>query len=295
MKKVERQKSFEGKDLKGKTVVFTGGTDGMGKTAVKKLAKMGATIMLLGRNEAKTQAVVVELNGISKRENTHYIHCDLAFQNSVRKAAEIILARCSRIDYLINCAGVNVGTRQVSEEGYEMNWTVNHLSPFLLTHLLLKRIKETQNSKIINLTSATTGWIKMNYDDLQLTKKWSLLQSYAQAKLAMIMCTRKLAKDLEGTGVTVNALNPGFIKSNLLRGGKGLDRIIGVPYMFFCAEKTENGGDRILRLALSDEFENVNGKFVYEDHIKNPNPEALDKKCVEQIWSISLQQIGLEK
>jgi NAD(P)-dependent dehydrogenase (short-subunit alcohol dehydrogenase family) len=293
MKKTDRQKSFEGIDLKGKTVVFTGGTDGMGKEAVKKMAKMGATIMLLGRNESKTKAVVAELNAISKKENTHYVHCDLASQQSVRSAAELILNKCSKIDYLINCAGANIGTRQVSEEGYEMNWTINHLSPFLLTNLLLDRIKETPSSKIINLTSATTAWIKMNYDDLQLTKKWSLLQSYAQAKLAMIMCTRKLAKELQGSGVTINALNPGFIKSNLLREGKGLDRIIGVPYMFLFAEKTENGGDRILRLALSDEFENVSGKFIYEDYIKNPKPEALDKNRIEQIWTISKEQIGI--
>jgi NAD(P)-dependent dehydrogenase (short-subunit alcohol dehydrogenase family) len=293
MKKADRQKSFEGINLKGKTIVFTGGTDGMGKEAVKKLAKMEATIMLLGRNETKTKAVVSELNTISKKENTHYVHCDLASQQSVRKAAKLILDKCPKINFLINCAGANIGSRKLSEEGYEMNWTINHLSPFLLTNLLLERIKETPNSKIINLASATTGWIKMNYDDLQLTKKWSLLQSYAQAKLAMIMCTRKMAKDLEGTGVTINALNPGFIKSNLLREGKGLDRIIGVPYMFFFAEKTENGGDRILRLALSDEFENVSGKFIYEDHIKNPNPEALDKKRMEQIYSISKEQIGL--
>ncbi|NOU59649.1 SDR family oxidoreductase [Marinifilum caeruleilacunae] len=295
MKKTERQKSFESADLRGKTVVFTGGTDGLGKEAVKKMAKMGATIMLLGRNESKTKAVVSELNAISKKELTHYIHCDLASQQSVRKAAGLIIDKCKQIHFLINCAGANVGSRQVSKEGFEMNWTINHLSPFLLTNLLLDRIKETPKSKIINLSSATTGWIKMNYDDLQLTKKWSLLQSYAQAKLAMIMCTRKLAKELEGTGITINALNPGFIKSNLLRDGKGLDRIIGVPYMFLFAEKTENGGDRILRLALSDEFENVSGKFIDEDHIKNPNPEALDNELVERIWNTSRQHIGINK
>ena len=109
----------------------------------------------------------------------------------------------------------------------------------------------------------------------------------------MIMCTRKMAKELEGTGTIINALNPGFIKSNLLHDGKGLDRIIGVPYMFLFAEKTVNGADRILRLALSDEFENVSGKFIYEDHIKNPNPDALDDKLCEKIYQISLEQVGI--
>ncbi|MCT4588919.1 MAG: SDR family NAD(P)-dependent oxidoreductase [Carboxylicivirga sp.] len=293
MKTKDRQESFVGANLNGKTIVFIGGSDGMGKIAVKKLAAIGATILLLGRNEAKTKAVVTELNAIANKENAQYVHCDLASLKGVRQAAEIVLDKCPKINFLINCAGANVGTRQVTEEGYEMNWTINHLGPFLLTKLLLDRIKETPNSKIVNLTSATTGWIKMNYDDLQLTQKWSLLQSYAQAKLAMIMCTRKMAKKLEGTGTTINALNPGFIKSNLLHDGKGLDRLIGVPYMFLFAEKTENGADRILRLALSDEFEGVSGKFIYEDHIKNPNPEALDDELVEQIWKVSKEQVEL--
>ncbi|BDD03863.1 SDR family NAD(P)-dependent oxidoreductase [Aureibacter tunicatorum] len=295
MKKEIRQKSFEGMDLKDKTVVFTGGTDGLGKAAVTKLAKMGATIMLLGRNKAKTKAVVSELSAISKKENIYYVHCDLASQKSIRKASEIILDKCPKINFLINCAGANVGTRQTSEEGFEMNWAINHLGPLLLTKLLLNRIKETHNSKIINLSSATSGWIKMNYDDLQFAENWSLLKSYGQAKLAMIMCTRRLAKELEGTGVTVNALNPGFIKTNLLNNGtKGLDRIIGVPYMFLFASKAEIGGDRILRLALSDEFENVSGKFIYEDHIKNPNAEALISSNIERVWKISKEHIGLK-
>lgn len=295
MKNAERQKSFEGVDLKGRTIVFTGGTDGLGKAAVMKLAGMGATIMLFGRNEVKTRAVVSELNTISGKENTHYLHCDLASQNSIRKAAEIVLKKCNKIDYLINCAGANVGSRQISEDGFEMNWAINHLGPFLLTHLLLDRIKATPNSKIVNLSSATTGWIKMNYDDLQLTKKWSLLQSYAQAKLAMIMCTRKMAKELEGDGVVVNALNPGFIKSNLLNNGtRGLDRIIGTIYMFLCASKTEVGGDRILRLALSKDFEGVSGKFIFEDAEKDPNPDALNDELVERIWNTSMQHIRIK-
>ncbi|MCT4615197.1 MAG: SDR family oxidoreductase [Marinifilaceae bacterium] len=293
MKRKYRQNSFANIDMTAKTVIFTGGTDGMGKEAVKKLIRMGATIMLLGRNKSKTKDVVAELNTIAKQEKAHYVYCDLASLDTVRAAAQYILEKCATIDYLINCAGANIGSRQVTKEGFEMNWTINHLGPFLLTNLLLDRIKKTPNAKIINLTSATTGWVKMRLDDLQLTKKWSLLQSYAQAKLAMIMCTRKLAKELKGTGITINALNPGFIKSNLLREGKGLDRIIGVPYMFLCAERTENGGDRILRLALSDEFENVSGKFIYEDHIKNPNPEALDNELIERIWNISREHIGI--
>ena len=293
MKLADRQKSFMGMDLNGKTIVFTGGTDGMGKVAVTKLAKMGATIMLLGRNEAKTKAIVSELNAISKKENTHYIHCDLASQESIRKAANTILDTCSKINYLINCAGINVATRQVTKEGYEKNWAINHLGAFLLTNLLLERVKESAPARIINLSSAMEKYGHIRFDDLQTVHKWSLLKTYSQAKLAMNMCTRKMAKELKGSGVTVNALNPGFIKTNLLRDHSGWTALIGVPYMFFFASKPEVGGDRILRLALSKEFEGVTGKFIFEDAERDPNSEALEELLVEKVWEISKQHVGL--
>jgi len=294
MKNTDRQKSFEKINLEGKTIVFTGGTDGIGKAAVIKLAKMGARIMLLGRNEDKTKTVVAELNEISGKENTHYVHCDLASQKSIREAARTILHRCTKIDYLINCAGINVVSRQVTKEGYEKNWAINHLGPFLLTNLLLERIKESAPAKIINLSSAMEKYGHICFDDLQTIQKWSLLKTYSQAKLAMNMCTRKMAKDLAGSGVTVNALNPGFIKTNLLRDHNSWTALIGVPYMFFFASKAEVGGDRILRLALSKEFEGVSGKFIFEDAEKDPNPEALNEDIVEKVWAISKEHTSLK-
>lgn len=295
MAKLKEQKDFLKADLKGKTVVFTGGTDGMGKAAVEKLAAMGATIMLLGRSKEKTMGVVSELNKTANAENTHYVHCDLASQESIRNAANTILDNCPRIDLLINCAGANFGERALTVDGHEMTWAVNHLAPVLLNLLLLDRIKESSPSRIVNLSSATEKSGHIHFDDIQLEKGWSTFKSYTQAKLAMNMCTIKMAKELEGSGVTVNALNPGFIKSNLLRNLKGWERMVGVPYMFFFASKAEVGADRILRVALSKEYENVSGQFVYEDAIRDPNPEALDDELVERVWNISLKQTGLKE
>ena len=216
---------------------------------------------------------------------------DLASQASIRNAANIILEQCPRIDLLINCAGMNAGERRVTEDGMEMSWAVNHLAPFFLNQLLLERLKASAPSRIVNLSSATEQRGHIHLEDIQLTKRWSTFRSYTQAKLAMNMCTRKLAKELEGSGVTVNALNPGFIKTNLLRSLKGWESIVGVPYMFFFASKPEVGADRILRVALSDEYQNVSGKFVYEDKIKDPNPEALNDELVERVWDISNKHI----
>jgi NAD(P)-dependent dehydrogenase (short-subunit alcohol dehydrogenase family) len=295
MKTIDRQKSFEGIDLRGKIVVFTGGTDGMGKAAVKKLAAKGATIFLLGRNKEKTIAVISELNEIAGKKNTNYVHCDLASQKSIREAAKLILERCEKIDLLINCAGIQPGAdRKVTIDGFELNWAVNHLGPFLLTNLLLNKIKESAPARIVNLSSATEKNGHIHIDDLQLKDNWSMLKAYPQAKLAMNMCTRKMAKELTGTGVAINALNPGFIKTNLLNNGlKGWGKIAGALYMYIAASKPEIGGDRILRLALSKEFEGVSGKFIYEDVVRDPNPEALDNKIVEKIWAISKEQTNL--
>lgn len=280
-------------DLTGKTVVFTGGTDGMGKIAAQELAKMGATIMLLGRSKEKTLGVVAELNALASSDNVHYVPCDLASQQSIRDAADTILQQCPKIDLLINCAGMNAGERKISKDGVEMSWAINHLAPFLLSQLLLERLKVSTPARIVNLSSATQARGHIHLDDLQLSQGWSTFKSYAQAKLAMNMCTRKLAKELEGTGVTVNALNPGFIKTNLLRSLKGWELILGVPYMFFFGSRTEVGADRILRVALSDEYEGVSGKFIYEDAIRDPNPEALDEALVQKVWAISKVQVGL--
>ncbi|WP_196890244.1 SDR family oxidoreductase [Aureivirga sp. CE67] len=284
---------FLNKDLTGKTVVFTGGTDGMGKIAVSKLAKMGAQIFLLGRNREKATDVVNELNYLAKKQNSFYIPCDLSSQKSIRNAAKIILDNCLKIDYLINCAGMNAGERKVTEDGLEMTWAVNHLAPFLLNNLLLDRMISSAPSKIVNLSSATEKSGHIHLEDIHLTKKWSTFRSYTQAKLAMNMCTRKLAKQLEGTGVTVNALNPGFIKTNLLRDLKGWESLVGIPYMFFFASKTEVGANRILNLALSEEFKNENGKYIYEEKIRDPNPEALDEELVNKVWELSKKHVGL--
>ncbi|TPV95937.1 MAG: SDR family NAD(P)-dependent oxidoreductase [Myxococcales bacterium FL481] len=283
------------RDLHGKTVVFSGGTDGMGRVAVEKLAKMGADVVLLARNEVKSQATVEEINQLSDGGRARYVRCDLADLASVRACADEILTRCSRIDVLVNCAGANFNERRLNEDGMELSWVVNHLGGFLLTQLLLERLKDSAPAKIVHLSSATEKYGHIHLEDLQLERSWGTLKAYAQAKLALNMCTIRLAQELEGTGVTVNALNPGFIQTKIGKG-HGLSRwqqVFARVYGFFSAEPIEVGADRIITLTIAPQYDGVSGEFVYEDHVKTPNPEALDEELVERVWDISMSQVGL--
>lgn len=285
--------NFLNRNLKTKTIVFTGGTDGMGKVAARKLHKLDATIILLARNKNKALSVISEFKNEYNNENIYYINCNLASQKSIRNAVTTIQEQFSKIDILINCAGINAGERKMTEDNLETSWAVNHLAPFLLSNLLLPNLKKATQGRIINLSSATEKYGHIKLNDLQLTKGWSTFKSYTQAKLAMIMCTIKMANDLKETNVTVNALNPGFIKTNLLRDLKGWERLVGIPYMYFFASKTEVGANRILRLALSEEFNNVSGKYIYEDNFKTPNKETLNKELVLKVWETSKKHVNI--
>ncbi len=280
-------------DLTGKMVVFSGGTDGMGRIAVERFAEMGADICLLGRNTAKTEKVIKELRAAEHKGQFTSVKCDLGDLGQVRNAASEVLDRYDRTDYLINCAGLNFPDRALSPDGYEMNFAVNYLGPFLLTELLLEKIKATPNACIVHLTSATQEIAKLFLDDLHLEKnKWSLIASYAQAKLCLLMHGRDVAARLTGSGTSINCLNPGYIRSNLGRHTKGLERVFNVMFGKLAAP-TWVGGERIIAATLDSKYEGVSGKFIYEDMLLAPNPLALDDANVAKLMEISRELTGL--
>ena len=279
------------KNLSGKTVVFTGGTDGMGRFAVEMLYNMGACVVLLGRNKAKGMAVVQAIASSEGRGAMTFQSCDLASMRSVRACADRVLADHSRIDVLVNCAGASIPERILTEEGFETNWAINYLGPYLLTNLLLERLKSSAPARIVNLSSETEALGHIDFEDIQLEHGWSSFNSYPQAKLALNMFTIDLARKLEGTGVTVNSLNPGFIRSNLLRDMKGVQGLFRTIMRLF-ASPPEVGADRIVRLAISSEYQGVTGVYVSEDTIKAPNPEAQDPATREKLMRISESSVA---
>lgn len=284
----------EALDLRGQTIVFTGGTDGMGRLAVEKFAELGARVVLLGRNPEKTRAVADALNAATASDRVEVVICDLARLDSVRAAADEVRRRCPSVDVLVNCAGANFSERQLTEDGLERCWTVNHLGGLLLTLGLLDRLRASAPARVVHLSSATEKYGRMNLDDLSLETNWAVLRSYAQAKLAVNMCTRRLAEALADDGVTVNALNPGWIKTGLALGRdiSGWRSVIGAAMSRVFAEPIQVGADRIVTLAVAPQYADVTGAFVYEDHVRAPNPLALDEALVDQVWATSLEQVG---
>ena len=285
---------FPDRDLKGRTIVFTGGTDGMGRVAVDRFAEMGAGICLFGRNPEKTRRVADELAAAGHRGPFCVVECDIGSLGRVRSAADEVLARFGRIDCLINCAGVNVPERRLSPDGHEMNLAVNYLGPFLLTELLLERIRSTPSARIISLASASQQVAGLNLDDLQLKGGWSMLKSYAQAKLCVIMHGRNVARRLAGSGATINCLNPGYISTNLSRDtDRGFERVF-VKLFGGLAAPTWVGGERIVAAALDSRWQGASGKYIYEDMLLDPNPLAVDDAKVARLMELSRRMTGLD-
>ena len=205
------------KRLDGKTVIVTGGNTGIGKVTVMELSRRGAHVILACRDVSKGQAAVREIKSTVPHADIVCMELDLASLSSVRRFADQILQNESRVHILVNNAGVMFVPYQVTEDGYELTFAVNHLGHFLLTCLLLDRIKDSAPSRIITVSSAAHYIGYLDFDDMMWTKRYNAQLSYARSKLANIMFTRELASRLVGTNITVCSLHPGTIRTELLR------------------------------------------------------------------------------
>ncbi|HUZ44462.1 MAG TPA: SDR family oxidoreductase [Acidimicrobiales bacterium] len=206
-------------DMHGKVVLVTGATGGIGKETARALARAGATVILSGRDAGRLAAAVADVRS-GAAGSVEGLSMDLASLQSVRTGANELLDRWDRLDVLINNAGVILSGRQVSPEGYELTFATNHLGHFLLTTLLLDRLKASAPSRIVNVSStAHRGARSMGFDDLQSEKSYSAMGAYNRSKLANILFTRELARRLEGTGVSAFAVHPGVVRSGWGKGG----------------------------------------------------------------------------
>lgn len=281
--------------LEGKTCLVTGGTNGIGKASAMQLANMGAEVVILGRNAEKGSATVQEILKHSEHDKVSFLQCNLASQADIRRAAQEYLDTGKPLDILLNNAGIINLERQESEDGFEETWAVNHLGYFLLTNLLLDRIKESNNARIINVSSGAYQFVKgIQWDDIQFERTpYKGFPVYGQSKLANILFTKELARQLEGTSVITHVLHPGGVRTGLGQNNQGFFlKLIGKMVMFFL-KSSDNGAKTSVHLCSSEEVGKYNGEYWANCKIKKLRPYASDREAAKRLWDLSLKQTGL--
>ena len=272
-------------DLSGKSILVTGATDGIGKVTARELARMGARVTIVGRNPTKTQAAAAELSAQSPHPVQTLVG-DLSIQAEVRRVAAEYRAANPRLDVLVNNAGALFTSRQVSADGIEMTLALNHLNYFLLTHLLLDMLKASAPARIVNVSSAAHVGGRINLQDIQLTRGYSSWGAYSQSKLANVLFTYELARRLEGSGVTVNALHPGFVATRFGRSNGGLfDPLFRLFQV--AAITPEQGAETSIYLASSPEVEGVSGRYFDKKKAVSSSALSYRKDTAEQLWALS--------
>ena len=282
--------------LKGKTAVITGANTGIGKETAVDLAARGARVIIGCRNLEKGKEAIKEIQERSGNQNVFLEKLDLASLESVRTFADKILKSEPHLDILINNAGVMACPYQKTEDGFEMQFGVNHLGHFLLTLLLLDRLKRSQPSRIINVSSSAhrMGDGKIKFDDINHEKSYSSWGAYYDSKLANVLFTRELSKRLEGTHVTVNALHPGVVTTELQRHSI-LSSPLLYPVRWYVFKTSEQGAQTTIYCAVSEDMEGVSGKYLRDCHIVDPSKASQDDDMAKKLWEVSLKLVGLEK
>jgi len=280
--------------VKGKTVVVTGGTSGIGEVAAEALAQMGARIILVARSKSRAEATLARLRRSGPGAAHSVYFADLTRLAEMKRVAAEIANREPPIDVLINNAGALFGTRRLTEDGLEHTFALNHMSYFVVTEGLRERLLASGAARIVNTASAAHQGATLDFDDLQSAKSFRAMRAYSCSKLCNILFTRELARRLHGTGVTVNCLHPGFVATRFADESGGLISHLAWLAKFFAISPAE-GAQTIIYLASSPEVANVAGKYFYKCRPTNPSAPALDDRAALALWQRSAALAGMEE
>jgi retinol dehydrogenase 14 len=278
--------------LAGKTGIVTGANSGIGEQISLGLARMGANVIMVCRDKSKGQVAKDEITKQSGNANVELFLADLASMASIRNLVESFRQRHNHLNILVNNAGLIMGKRVETVDNLETTFEVNYISHFLLTLLLLDTLKASAPARIINVSSSAHTGGKMDFDDLQETKGYSAMKSYSQSKLAQVLFTYELSKKLEGTGVTVNAVHPGVVRTRW--GDEGGSLGIGIrlarPFMISPAK----GAETALYLASSPEVDGITGKYWYKKKETQSSKESYDENQQRLLWIESTKIAGVD-
>jgi len=278
--------------VKGKICVITGGTDGIGKAAAQRLGLQGARLLIQGRDGVKGARAVAELKERTGNSEIEFLQADFASLADVRRLAASVRERTARLDVLINNAGGFSSKRNLSQDGYELTLAVNHLAPFLLTHLLLDLLKASSPSRIVTTASGAHKGARIDFDDLQSTGRYNGMRVYGMSKLANILFTRILARRLQGTGVTATCLHPGFVRSQIGRGIEGVGRSI-FGFLSRFARSPDKGAETLVYLASSPLVEGASGGYYFDCKEIAPSLAAQNDADAQRLWDLSAKLVGI--
>ncbi|XP_030600693.1 dehydrogenase/reductase SDR family member 13b.1 isoform X2 [Archocentrus centrarchus] len=284
--------------LHGKTVIVTGSNTGIGKTTAIDLAKRGARVILACRSKQRGEAALEEISRVSGSSQVVFMQLDLGSLKSVRSFAENFLKSEPRLDILINNAGVHMQGR--TEDGLGLMFGVNHVGHFLLTNLLLERLKECGPSRVVNVSSTAHNFGKIDFDCLNTHKALGLgtsfmevLQYYSDSKLCNVLFTHELAKRLQGTKVTCYSLHPGAINSELSRSQSSVLKFFLKPITVYFFKNTEQGCQTTLHCALQDGIEHLSGHYFSNCTVREVYDKAKDDAVAKKLWELSERLCGL--
>jgi NAD(P)-dependent dehydrogenase (short-subunit alcohol dehydrogenase family) len=280
--------------MQGKTIVMTGATSGIGEVAAVMLARMGARIVFVARHPLRAEATLSRLRSANPEAGHVAVPADLSRLSGMQNAAAEIADLAPKIDVLINNAGAMIGTREVTQDGLELTFAVNHLAYFVLTCLLLPNLRAAAAARIVCTASRAHVGAKLDFSDLQSKNGYFAYAAYAKSKLCNILFVHELAHRLEGTPITVNALHPGFVATRfadnvdgLLRAGFGLAKKMG-------AISPEEGAQTILYLAASPEVAGRSGGYYFKCAPTVPSAEAQNPAVAKKLWEASAKISGVD-
>lgn len=286
-------------NLDGKTIIITGANTGIGKETALDLAKRGGRIILACRDEKKANQARKDIILQSGNTDVHYRHLDLASLKSVRRFAQHINEEEEKVHVLINNAGVMRCPFWKTEDGFEMQFGVNHLGHFLLTNLLMAKLQSSSPSRVVNVSSIAHERGKVDFENLNSEKHYQTAEAYANSKLANVLFNHQLSKILQGTGVTANVLHPGIVKTEIGRHTglhkSGFSMAILGPIFWLFVKSPKQGAQTSIYCAISKDIETTSGVYFSDCKPKECSPLGKDDEVAEKLWKVSAKLTGLEE